>query len=259
VSTNNEYLEDDVKDEEIEGPNKQAGRKKLRIKKQLIRAFTAYQEQQPGGLDLLLTLVRTFAYNKLYYIEYEFKNFGTAETVDDWAQNIVIDVWQQLDATMTPDKFYAWVHKITYNHGVDAFNDVLKQKSQKVGLTTVVNGDDGPEEIDNPEIYKDSGGYDGRFRLPDEITGINRDICNLLMSEIDDFDDEGTSYTRTRTYAEIGRILGISESAVKKRIERMRAKHHRDPAKRAERLKAKDDKHNRYLRRDKAPLKQAAD
>ena len=141
--------------------NKPAAAKRDRTRNDLISAYEAYQRREPLSMDRLLELVRAFAYVKLYHLEHDFKDFGSAETVDDWAQEVVINVWQNLEKfegnpKSTPDNFYSWVHTIAYHKGTKAFACIDDERAVKVPLFRKNEDGDGEGfEVDNPEIYGD--------------------------------------------------------------------------------------------------------
>jgi hypothetical protein len=132
------------------------------IKKQLIDAYESFMRREPGSMDRVLKLVNEFALVKLIYLEHvpDFRQFGSAETADDWAQEVSIKVWQELiskDSERTGEQFYAWVHKIAFNQAADSFNYLLDERATKVPLFVkgIDDQEDGEEhEIENPEIYE---------------------------------------------------------------------------------------------------------
>ena len=186
-----------------------AGIKRESTKSELSHAYERYQRREPGSMDFLLTKVREFAYMKVYHLEYDFRKFGSAETADDWAQDVTLKVWRSLSegtSNRTPASFYAWVHKIAFNVGNDAFTLLYKEREAKVGLTVQVTDDEGTHEEDNPEIYKDSP--EDTIYFPPSVQGVNLTICKLLY--------EGWGYPRIATE------LQMSVNAVKKRLYALR-------------------------------------
>jgi RNA polymerase sigma factor (sigma-70 family) len=213
--------------------NREAAKTRGRIRKGLIAAYEAYQRREPASMDALMVKVREFAYMKVYHLEFEFNKFGSAETADDWAQEISIKVWQGLekfdnDPRSTPESFYSWVHKIAFNQGLAAFNDLKKQKREKVGLTVKPRDEFGSEEEeeDNPEIYE-SKIRDSFIRIPASVTGIDLNICKMLLTKVRGKD----GHHRGRNYAEVARALNMTEASVKMRLNRLKMK-----------IKAEEDK-----------------
>jgi RNA polymerase sigma factor (sigma-70 family) len=198
--------------DQIAGSNKSAGLKREGMKKKLMAAHVSYKNGEAGSADHLLGLVRQFAYLKVYHLEFDFKGFGSVETADDWAQEIVIKVWRGLDEReRSSESFYAWVHKIAFNQATDAFNELHDARQEKVSLTVPVtlDGSDENEEEENPEIYRASKGYEGlNVQIPPSVQGIELNICKLLM--------DGKSYIGA------AKSLNMSVSAVSKRMSRLK-------------------------------------
>ena len=59
--------------------------------------YEAYTRKEPGSSDRLMLAVREFASTKVYHLESDFKDFGSTETADDWAQDVSLKVWRQLE------------------------------------------------------------------------------------------------------------------------------------------------------------------
>ena len=55
-----------------------AAAKRSRKRDELMAAYEAYQRREPASMDKLLAAVRKFAYMKLYHLEHDFKDFGSA-------------------------------------------------------------------------------------------------------------------------------------------------------------------------------------
>jgi len=201
-------------------------------KQALISAYEAYVRQEPGSMDRVLKLVNEFALLKLIHLEHEpdFKQFGSAETADDWAQEVSIKVWQELvkkDRKRTGEQFYAWVHKIAFNKGNAAFKKLVAEKSTKVSLFVSVDEEDesGNEQTftnENPLIHAGNGASEIGCPIPQSVQGLDRTICNLMLTEVQDRRENGDYFMRPRNYAEIGFVLGMTESAVQMRMQRVR-------------------------------------
>lgn len=186
------------------------------MRSRIIAAFEAYQRHEPFSFDELLKVVREFTYKKTYHLELEFSDFGTAETADDWAQEATIAVWMGLkDGTFrgnSGEEFYSWVHSIAYKKRIDGFNYILGEKENKAPMFVELHEggdvDAGTFEEENPEIYHHPVINESSFSIPESITGLDKSICDLILDN--------------KTYAEIGELVGISEAAVKKRLQRLR-------------------------------------
>ena len=203
--------------------NKPAAIKRTSIRNNLMSAYEAYERREPNSMDKLLELVRKFAYMKLCHLEFDFKGFGTAETVDDWAQDVVINVWQNLEKKTfkTPALFYSWVHKIAFNQATDSFNYLIEEKSTEVPLMVKIRDEHGTDEEDeeeNPLIHSQSNN-DHSIRIPASVQGIDRTICKLLLTTVR---EAATGKHRGRNYAEVAWVLSMTEDAVETRIRRMR-------------------------------------
>jgi len=225
--------------------DKLAELKRTKTRQNLIEAYDSYTRREAGSLDRLMVQVRKFAFTKVSHLEHEhsFKEFGTAETADDWAQEVSIKVWQGLTGTgrkqWVPkakvkgkelthgELFYAWVHKIANNQGADAFNDLLEEKKTKVSLFTSVDEEDEKGKVEtfteeNPLIHDQGAGY-GRHPalIPASVTGRDREICIVLASPVSE-ERNGKYITRGRNYAEVAQVLGMTEAAVTLRLHRLR-------------------------------------
>jgi hypothetical protein len=226
-----------------------AGLKHKSTRQALIAAYEAYERREPGSMDRLLQLVRKFAFLKVSHLEYEpdFKQMGSAETADDWAQEVTIKVWQELvkkDKKRTGEEFYSWVHKIAFNRATDAFNDLLKQKKTKIPMFV-----SNEEEVDqkgrtetfteeNPLIHAGADGYGSNTLIPAHVEGLDLTICKLMLTEVQDQNKNGDYFTRGRRYDEVAFVLGMTAEAVQMRMMRLR-KRNLEGSKNADELKEK--------------------
>lgn len=192
--------------------NELAAIKRNTLKKHIEQAYDAYKRKEPGSADNLFEAVRALAYVKVHHLEYDFKKFGSAETADDWAQDICVSVWSNLDKFVgTPSQFYSWVHKIAFNQATDAFTKLYEAQQIMTGLTVPARHNDSVDgdEEDNPELFRE-GGYDGGgIGIPKSVTGTDRNICLLIRDG--------------RSYAEVAEELaGMTEEGVKQRVKRLK-------------------------------------
>ena len=228
-----------------------ASHKQKSMKKRILAAYEAYQRREPNSLNALVTVSREFVYRKLYnHIESKFRDIGTAETADDWAQDVVIKIWQQLTEGYegTAANYYSYLNKAAFNKRVDATDLVLEKRATMRALTVPVENDDSEEGTrDNPAIYNQETAEETPYPiLPDWINtrdphDLDAAIIRLLSienainqehSEVDAttakyFDDpESASVWRWRgfNYAEIAAILSMTPNAVELRVKRMRNK-----------------------------------
>lgn len=207
-------------------------RKRAGVRAELMSAYEAYQRREPASMDKLLMVVRKFAYMKLYHLEHDFKDFGSAETVDDWTQDVSIRVWQSLlkNDNRTPASFYAWVHKIAFNKGNASFNKLAAERATAVPLfvnSTLVRlgqaGDGDPEDDhqeENPALQEE-GHSNPSVCIPKSVQGVDLTICKLLLTKVVGAED---GKERGRTYADVGFVLGMTENAVKKRLQKLRSR-----------------------------------
>ena len=209
-------------------------RKRQEYKKQIEDAYRAYERREPLSLDKLLVKVQEFAYRKMYGIELDNPKLGTVRTADDYAQDVMVDVWQQLkQGSFRGDSstFYAWINKICHNTKQNFLSEIVDQRKNKRSLMVPIFDEHGSkdDEEDNPEIYE-SDVRDFDIRIPTSVQGIDLTICKLLLTEVQD-ERNGEYVMRGRTYAEVGHVLQMTEAAVKKRLNRLqkRLKAEKDP------------------------------
>jgi DNA-directed RNA polymerase specialized sigma24 family protein len=197
----------------VSGDNKSAAITKQKLQTRVKEAYEAYERKDPGSADGLMQAVRKIAYTKVYHLEHDFKEFGSAETADDWTQDICASVWSGLDKFVgTPSLFYSWVCKIAIHKSSKAFNTLKKDSETKVQLFIDKNDEDGEDENnaeqDNPEIYEGSGGYGGGVSIPASVQRIERNICELMMDG--------------RSFEQVAEELNMTVEAVKQRLKRLR-------------------------------------
>ena len=176
-------------------------------------SYKAYKRKEPGSADELMKAVRAFAYTKVYHLEHDFKEFGSAETADDWAQDVCVNVWSNLDKFVgTPSLFYSWVHSIAFHKSTKAFTKLKEESCTKVQLFTSKNEDECEDENDteqdNPEIYEGRDGYGGSVQIPAGVDRVERNICLLIRDG--------------RSYAEVAEELHMTLGAVTMRLLRLR-------------------------------------
>jgi len=188
-------------------------------KERLEDAYAGYIDRVPGSEQKFYNEVLDLAKRKMYHLEIENPMLGTAGTVDDYAQDVAIAVWNGLGSFRGDrSKVYAWVESIIFRTRPEFLEEIIEQRKMKVGITTIVDDEGEPEEIDNPEIYRAAEGVDLDIRIPDSVQGVDLLICKLLMTSVR---GENGEY-RGRTYANIAMLMEMSEDAVKKRVNRLR-------------------------------------
>lgn len=226
-----------MKNETMPPSDRTAEQTKNRTKDRIIAAYEAYLRQEPMSLDNLLRAVTKFAYTKVYHLEYDFKDFGSYETADDWAQDVAVKVWIALKNGKfegNGENFYSWIHKIAFNRATDAFNELEDEQRHKVSLTVESHRSSDPDgeeyEDDNPEIYSSEpddtqwvgDGVDengdvkykqvrrssGIAQIPESVKGKDYLICIMIIDGL--------------KQAEIAEKMGMSLSAVKRRLQALR-------------------------------------
>src|ERR1035437_6032173 len=144
----------DIDDLEDINPNvdKLGALKRKAQKIRLKELFDLYTEHGARYETHFFKEVTSFAKSKMIYLEGKpagFSRVGTANTVDDFAQEVTIAVWQGLSGFRgNSSVFFSWLYIICNNKRADFFNELLEQKKIKVGLTVAGTDDyDGETEI----------------------------------------------------------------------------------------------------------------
>jgi len=159
-----------------------------------------------------------FAKHKLWRIESE--NQQTIRNSSDFAQDVTVDVWRQLATNFRPNNFHAWLCKIVNNTKNDFISEIDDQKKNKVGVMVIMDDDDGAkEEVENPLLHASSG-YGQFLNIPSSVTGIDLNICKMLLTQVRGKDGNH----RGRNYAEVARALRMTEDAVKTRLLKLRTR-----------------------------------
>jgi len=213
----------------------------------IIAAWEAYDRREPLSLDALCIAVHAFAYKKLHGLEIDkgFRELGSAETADDWAQDVSLKAWKRLDTFRgdTGAEFHAWVHMIINNRKNDAANYLIKQKKMKIALTlnegedaytgTAANGDS--DEYDNPALYPELNerGFRDIVRLRlsyNSMTPEEHRLCEAFSptqvgpkrwADVRDTEEFSRS---AQSNAEAAEMLGWTVSKVKVTIHRLMKK-----------------------------------
>lgn len=155
--------------------------------------------------DLCLAVLE-FARKKLYPLEYEFKTVGTAQTVDDFAQEVAIEVWRGLERRKrTTANFYAWLNRICFTTAKDAGKGLRRATWEKEPLFRSFG--DG-EVVENPLLNRFSNVIDWKFQIPAWIEGTDRLVCELIRDGKD--------------YAQIGKVLNLETQTVTNRVSLLR-------------------------------------
>jgi hypothetical protein len=174
-------------------------------------AYRCYADDPERYADGLFGAVIDFATRKLYPLEYEFKDHGTTETVDDFAQEVAIEVWSTIDAKKfsSPAKFYSWLNRLCFTKSKDAGKGLRRAVMEKVPLFTPVPGDESGDADENPLLNRFSQTVDRGFPIPEWVVGTDLAICLLIQDGITD-------------YARIGYELGLKTQTVTNRVSLLR-------------------------------------
>ena len=128
------------------------------------------------------------------------------------------------------------MNKITFNKKTDFLKSLIKTKKHRVPLLVTIEDEDGKkEEVLNPEIY--SRESEIHTSIPSYIQGDDRSILNLIVSGKD--------------YIYISKVLNITVSAIKKRMERVRTNVAEHERKKQQNLKKRDDDYNTFRNKGK--------
>jgi RNA polymerase sigma factor (sigma-70 family) len=198
--------------------------KQAQNKKSLVDAFNNYISAPAKYEKEFYDEVKKFAYRKLYHFEIENSKLGTTNTVDDYAQDVVVGVWTGLKSFCgDADSFCSWVNKIIFNTGVDFLDEIVEQRENKVGILIEKVDEDGKQEqVDNSAIYETEIN-DHFITIPNSVQGIDLNICKVMMSsQVQDQRKDGSYFYRPKNYAEVAEILNMTEQAVKDRVAKLK-------------------------------------
>ncbi len=121
-------------------------------------------------------------------------------------QEIFIKIYLNLSKFQEKSKFSTWVYSITYNHCIDKLRKIQRANSIELKVETFPEME---EEIEDKELLEIK--MKNLVELLDQLKP--KDKAILLMKYRDD-----------KKIAEISEALNISESAVKMRLKRAKAK-----------------------------------
>ena len=176
--------------------------KQRQTKANITKAYSDFLAKEPGAEDNLLKAIFDFAKGKLTSKLYRLNE--SAQTPEDYAQDISIKVWSQIH-TVHGD-FYAWLNRICFTEGADAFTETKEVQDNTLPL--LVESEEGFME-DHPVFRRDQNIQYVRA-IPEFITGIDRMICDYIREGL--------------TYRQMGLALELTEAAVKLRVAAMRNK-----------------------------------
>ncbi len=183
-----------IPDDEIEGENKTAGRKKEQMKRTVMAAWESWQRREPMSQFNLFTVVGKFARRKLNELDY-FYGFQveSAELSEDFAQKMAVKIWRRMSKGginhLTPQGFYSYVNTAQFHMLMDGYNALNKYKREHVKLFVEwIDGEGETQEIEHPEIVtnltKPTGFHGWRFRpsiLFKEMTENEKLVCAVFV------------------------------------------------------------------------------
>lgn len=207
---------------EVDGPiqeakeDKYAAAKAERNKAHVTTAYLTYARSNKAEDDQwrLAWSIEHFARTKVKRVEQEHNFRETAVDAEDVTQEVILDVKSSLPGFRgrTPLEFLSWLQTICRRHRVDFFNDSFDATCKTDGLYKEHEDEDGfVRQTENIKMYpklRNDQGLDGYIKIPEWITGDDRYICKLIMDG--------------KTHKQIGPYLGMTEAAVKMRVQRMR-------------------------------------
>ena len=183
-------------------------------------AYGRYAEDPSLHEGALLEAVKTFATGRLYSMEHDFRGRGTAATVDDVAQCVLVDIWNGLERRpdRTPEMFLHWLVKTCAKRLRGACGELREELDQT------------PSFDANPATLKSVAGIAGRrtnpdpikgtviptyaidrgFVIPAWVQGTDRCICELILDG--------------RTYKQIANELDMPLGTVKNKMSALRKK-----------------------------------
>jgi DNA-directed RNA polymerase specialized sigma24 family protein len=135
-------------------------RKKTITKKSLNEAYAAYLNSgphlstHPQTWLHLMNITRDRLYKKMYHLEVDagFRRFGTSQTVEDWVQDVMLNISEVIDRKGVTGKYSALVDKAAFNRGIDGFEYLKKQRKEKVPWDTKLN--ESGDIVDNLEVFR---------------------------------------------------------------------------------------------------------
>lgn len=157
-----------------------------------------------AAFDELYAQFRQPLYNYIYRL------LGDRESADDLLQDTFVKVYRALDSLPDASGRSAWLYRIATN----TCYDVLRRRRLVSWLPWTRHGADGEEIAFDPP--GDDGDLGGRYAVNEAVQDALRRVpatlrAPLLLHVVHGFG-----------YADIARMLGLTESAVKMRVSRAR-------------------------------------
>jgi hypothetical protein len=166
--------------------------KKAATKKALNEAYAAYLSSCPylpscpSSFTHLMNLTRNRLYRKMLHVEIDprYRDLGTSQTVEDWVQDVMLNISEVIDRKGVTGKYSALVDKAAFNRGIDASKYLKKQRKTKVSLEKELN--ESGDIVDNLEVFRSP-----IFReniptfgtIPRNLTHLELDLLKMFTSE----------------------------------------------------------------------------
>jgi RNA polymerase sigma factor (sigma-70 family) len=190
--------------------------KKLTLQQDIIAAYDAYANGTGSDAHLfalLLAHARRKSGSKLNTADY----YDTGHD-DDAAQDAVLAVWEHRDEfTGDGAGFFAWFNRIAFTKRMDGLRDIIRQRKRHAPV--VLDPEDDHEDAPAVSIEISADVEDAaqkRQKTSDKMPGISvesasgEDMVLVRLMEM------------RLTYGQIATKLRITETGVKKRVERLR-------------------------------------
>jgi hypothetical protein len=134
-------------------------RKKAITKKALNDAYAGYLSSCPylpscpSSFTHLMNLTRDRLYRKMLHVEIDprYRDLGTSQTVEDWVQDVMLNISEVIDRKGVTGKYSALVDKAAFNRGIDAGKYLKKERKTKASLEKEI--DESGDIVDNPEVF----------------------------------------------------------------------------------------------------------
>jgi DNA-directed RNA polymerase specialized sigma24 family protein len=133
---------------------------------------------------------------------------GGMVAAEDVAQDLTLYVWEHIGDLSNPAAIYPWLNTIAFRNGKRSAQ-TAKDDSTAIVPLQIESEDDPDELIDNPLLHRRGRLTYGRA-IPSFIQGHDRLICDYIRDGLN--------------YKQIGVILVMTETAIKKRVAEMRKK-----------------------------------
>jgi hypothetical protein len=143
-----------------ESDNNYMARKKNATKKSLNDAYAAYLSSCPylpscpSSFTHLMNLTRDRLYRKMLHVEIDprYRDLGTSQTVEDWVQDVWLNISEVIDRQGITGKYSALVDKAAHNRGIDASKYLKKERRTKASLEKEI--DESGDIVDNLEVFR---------------------------------------------------------------------------------------------------------